>query len=119
MDVLDKQFLAGVGGAGAGGMDIQSMLGGLMGGNTGEAPAADAPQGGLMSSLGGGAGIAGLLAAAGGAATAGGQGLGAMLEQFQGGSQAPDLEDSAGLLLRAMNVVAGNRTLPANRSVEY
>lgn len=90
------------GGAGAGGMDIQAMLGGLMGGNTGAAPAADAAQGGLMSSLGGGAGIAGLLAAAGGAATMGGKGLGSMLDQFQSGTQAPELEDTAALLLRAM-----------------
>ena len=68
--------------AGQGGFD----LGALMGGGSG----------------GGGTGLAGVLAALGGAAAAGGKGAGALLDQFAAPDAAPQAEDAAGLMLRAM-----------------
>ena len=83
--------------------DMGAMLGGLMGGGT----AADgADKGGLLSAMsgaGGGAGLAGMFAAMGGAAAAGGKGIGDMLDGFGKAAQTPpEAEASAGLLLRAM-----------------
>ncbi len=93
------------GGAAGGGMDIQGMLGGLMGGGA----EADADKSGLLSSLGGaggaagGAGLAGIFAALGGAAAVGGKGVGDMLDGFgKAAPAAPEAEESAGLMLRAM-----------------
>lgn len=93
------------GGAAAGGMDLQGMLGGLMGGGA-SAQADD--KGGLLASLGGagggaGAGLAGMFAAMGGAAAMGGKGVGDMLDSFgKAAPTAPEAEESAGLMLRAM-----------------
>ncbi|MCT4608742.1 MAG: tellurite resistance TerB family protein [Pelagimonas sp.] len=62
----------------------------------------DGGAGGLMGQLGGGAGIAGLLAAAGGAAAAGGSTMGGLLDAFNTKDTMPELEETAGLMLRAM-----------------
>ena len=96
------------GGAAGGGMDLQGMLGGLMGG----AADAGADKGGLLSSLtgggdaagaGAGVGMAGIFAALGGAAAVGGKGVGDMLDGFgKAAPAAPEAEESAGLMLRAM-----------------
>lgn len=99
-EMMGKMMGALGGGAGgAGGMDLQGMLGGLMGGQQqqegGEAG------GGLLSGAGG-AGLAGLLAMAGGAAAASGQGVGGLLDQFNTADAAPEAEEAAGLMLRAM-----------------
>lgn len=83
----------------AGGLDLSSMMGG---GATGQ-QAGD--KGGLLSQLGGGggAGLAGLLAAAGGMAAMGGKNMGGMLDQFaKTGAAAPQAEETAALMLRAM-----------------
>ena len=81
------------------------MLGGLMGGGAD----AGTDKGGLLSSLGGGAGaaggagLAGIFAAMGGAAALGGKGVGDMLDGFGAAAPAaPEAEESAGLMLRAM-----------------
>lgn len=92
------------GGGAGGGMDIQGMLGGLMGGGASDD---GADKGGLLSSLGGaaggGAGLAGMFAAMGGAADMGGKGVGDMLDGFgKAAPAAPEAEESAGLMLRAM-----------------
>lgn len=90
------------GGAEGGAMDIQGMLGSLMGGN---ASAESGDKGGLLSSLGGtgGAGLAGIFAAMGGAAAMGGKGVGDMIDNFgKAAPAAPEAEQSAGLMLRAM-----------------
>lgn len=82
-----------------GGLDLSSMMGG---GATGQ-QAGD--KGGLLSQLGGGggAGLAGLLAAAGGMAAMGGKNMGGMLDQFaKTGAAAPQAEETAALMLRAM-----------------
>lgn len=95
------------GGAAGGGMDIQGMLGGLMGGNT-AAPREGETTGGLLSSMGSasagaGAGLAGMFAALGGAAAMGGKGVGDLLDGFNKAVPASaDAEASAALLLRAM-----------------
>ncbi|MGB7316736.1 MAG: DUF533 domain-containing protein [Planktotalea sp.] len=99
-DMMSKM----TGGAAGGGLDIQGMLGGLMGGN---APAGGAGKGGLLSSMGaeggGGAGLAGIFAAMGGAAAMGGKGVGDMLDSFGKAAPAvPEAEESAALMLRAM-----------------
>lgn len=69
--------------------------------------------GGLLSQLSGagGAGLAGMMAAAGGTAAMAGQGLGGMIDQFNTGQNTgqdtgQDLEASAGLMLRAMIMAA-------------
>ncbi|WP_085308937.1 tellurite resistance TerB family protein [Planktotalea arctica] len=62
-------------------------------------------KGGLLSSAGttGGAGLAGLFAAMGGAAAMGGKGVGDMLDCFgKAAPGTPEVEQSAGLMLRAM-----------------
>lgn len=73
-------------------------MGGAMGGG-----ASGGSGGGLLSSVpSGGSGMAGLAAAAGGAAAMGGQGIGALIDRFNTEATAPEMEKSAGLLLRAM-----------------
>lgn len=71
-----------------GGFDMSSLMGG-----------GDGAQGGLLSGLGGGAGLAGMLAAAGAAQ---GQGVGGLLDSFNTKDSAPQAEEAAGLMLRAM-----------------
>ncbi|OSQ50770.1 DUF533 domain-containing protein [Marivita geojedonensis] len=83
----------------SGGLDLSAMMGG------GAAGQAAGDKGGLLSQLGGagGAGLAGLLAAAGGMAAAGGKNMGGMLDQFaNSGAAAPQAEETAALMLRAM-----------------
>lgn len=78
------------------GFDLSALMGG--GGDGGD-------KGGLLSGASGGgagAGLAGVLAAMGGAAAMGGKGAGAMLDQFSQSAAAPEAEDAAGLMLRAM-----------------
>ncbi|MFD1341852.1 DUF533 domain-containing protein [Litorisediminicola beolgyonensis] len=76
------------------GRNMGGAMGGGLGGRSG---------GGLLSSVpSGGTGMAGLAAAAGGAATMGGQGIGALIDRFNTEATAPEMEKSAGLLLRAM-----------------
>lgn len=82
----------------SGGLDLSSMMGGGAGQTSGD-------KGGLLSQLGGsgGAGHAGLLAAAGGMAAMGGKNMGGMLDQFaKSGAAAPQAEETAALMLRAM-----------------
>lgn len=77
------------------GFDLSAMTGG------GSAAAGD--KGGLLSSKpDGGPGLAGVLAALGGAAAMSGQGAGAMIDQFNTSQTAPQTEEVAGLMLRAM-----------------
>lgn len=103
------QMMGGVGGSNplAGMMEkMQSAgldLSALMGGGASGADAGD--KGGLLSQLGGsgGAGLAGILAAAGGMASMGGKNMGGMLDQFaKSGAAAPQAEETAALMLRAM-----------------
>lgn len=76
---------------------MQQMTGG------GAPQGAEPARGGLLSNPGGGTGLAGLLAAAGGAAAAAqGGGMAAMLDAFNTRETAPELEEAAGLMLRAM-----------------
>lgn len=90
---LQEMMTKAMSGAG-GGFDLSALMGGSTAGGE---------EGGLLSSVpGGGAGIAGILAALGGAAAAGGKGTGALLDQFRPAETAPQMEDAAGLLLRAM-----------------
>ncbi|MDA7430598.1 DUF533 domain-containing protein [Primorskyibacter aestuariivivens] len=96
MQEMMSKVMGGAGGAG--GMDLQSMLGGLMGGGQQQ----DGGEGGGLLSGAGGAGLAGLLAMAGGAAAASGQGVGGLLDQFKTADTAPEAEEAAGLMLRAM-----------------
>ena len=79
------------------GFDLSSMTGG-------DAQAQGGAGSGLLSSMpaAGAGGLAGMLAAAGGAAAMGGKGAGALIDQFNTGETAPELEKSAGLMLRAM-----------------
>lgn len=103
------QMMGGVGGSNplagmmekmqSGGLDLSA----LMGGGASGADAGD--KGGLLSQLGGsgGAGLAGILAAAGGMASMGGKNMGGMLDQFaKSGAAAPQAEETAALMLRAM-----------------
>ncbi len=103
------QMMGGVGGSNplagmmekmqSGGLDLSAMMGGGASG----ADAGD--KGGLLSQLGGsgGAGLAGVLAAAGGMASMGGKNMGGMLDQFaKSGAAAPQAEETAALMLRAM-----------------
>ncbi|SPF80205.1 DUF533 domain-containing protein [Pseudoprimorskyibacter insulae] len=76
-----------------GGVDLSALMGGK--------PSGD--KGGLLSSMpDGGAGMAGMLAAAGGAAAMGGKSVEGLLDQFKGQSPLPDSEQMASLALRAM-----------------
>ncbi|MEO9780305.1 MAG: DUF533 domain-containing protein [Sedimentitalea sp.] len=77
------------------GFDLSALTGG------GSASASD--KGGLLSSQPeSGPGLAGVLAALGGAAAMSGQGAGAMIDQFNTSETAPQAEEVAGLMLRAM-----------------
>lgn len=76
-----------------GGFDMSALTGGGTGNQAGN-------QGGILSSMGGGAGLAGMLAAAGAASQ--GQGLGGLLDSFNTKETAPEAEEAAGLMLRAM-----------------
>lgn len=88
-----QQLMSGLGGAGgAGGNPLAALMGGA-GGEGGNPLAA------LMGGAGGAAGLAGL---AGAATSAGGGGLGAMLDAFSQAPAAPEAEEAAGLMLRAM-----------------
>ncbi|SNR41206.1 tellurite resistance TerB family protein [Puniceibacterium sediminis] len=79
-----------------GGFDLSSLMGGgNSGGSTDKGPL-------LSSAAQGGAGLAGILAAAGGAAAMQGKGVAGLLDQFNASESAPDSEKSAGLMLRAM-----------------
>ncbi|PYG34395.1 DUF533 domain-containing protein [Pelagimonas varians] len=73
-----------------GGFDMSALTGG----------GSDGSQGGILSSMGGGAGLAGMMAAAGAASQ--GQGLGGILDSFNTKDTAPEAEEAAGLMLRAM-----------------
>lgn len=85
----------------SGGLDLSSLMGGGA-----SAPSGD--KGGLLSQLGGGssgggAGLAGILAAAGGMAAMGGKNMGGLMDQFAAsGASAPQAEETAALMLRAM-----------------
>lgn len=92
-DMFSKMMGAG----GGAGMNLQEMMGNLMGGGQ----SSEAKGGGLLSGAGG-AGLAGLLSMAGGAAAAQGKGVGTLLDQVSGTPGAPEAEEAAGLMLRAM-----------------
>ncbi|MHA7876697.1 DUF533 domain-containing protein [Roseivivax sp.] len=84
------------------GFDLSAMMGGAAtGGGQGSAQGKGKGLLTAMPSTGSG-GLAGMLAAAGGAAAMGGKGAGALIDQFNVDKTAPDLEKSAGLMLRAM-----------------
>ncbi|WP_425039371.1 DUF533 domain-containing protein [Primorskyibacter sp. S187A] len=96
-----QEMLGGLmGGAGGGAGGLQDMLGSLMGG--GSAQQGDGGAGGLLSGAGGGAGLAGILAMAGSAAAASGGGLGGLFDAMNTKETAPQAEEAAGLMLRAM-----------------
>lgn len=80
------------------GFDLSALMGG--------GASASGDKGGLLSAAasggGGGAGLAGIMAALGGAAAASGAGAGAMIDQFKTAETAPQAEEAAGLMLRAM-----------------
>lgn len=90
-DMFSKMMGAG----GGAGMNLQEMMGGLMGNKS------EAKGGGLLSGAGG-AGLAGMLSMLGGAAAAQGKGVSAMLDQVPEGPGTPEAEEAAGLMLRAM-----------------
>ena len=75
-----------------GGFDLSSLMGG--GGN--------GTKGGLLSGAEGGAGMAGLMAMLGGAAALTGQGAAQMADAINPSETAPEMEETAALLLRAM-----------------
>lgn len=82
----------------SGGLDLSSLMGGA-----GDKASGD--KGGLLSSMGGagGAGLAGILAAAGGMASMGGKNMGGLMDQIaKSGAAAPQAEETAALMLRAM-----------------
>ncbi|AVO39528.1 tellurite resistance TerB family protein [Pukyongiella litopenaei] len=76
------------------GFDLSAILGG--------APDSAAKGGLLSSQPEAGPGLAGVLAALGGAAAAGGTGTAQMIDQFKTAQAAPQAEEAAGLMLRAM-----------------
>lgn len=103
------------------GLDLSSMMGGLSGGGAnplaammqsggfdlsalmGGGAAASQDKSGLLSSVPeGGTGMAGLLAAAGGAAAMGGKSMGGLLDQFSANDASAEAEETAALMLRAM-----------------
>ncbi|MFT4962541.1 MAG: uncharacterized membrane protein YebE (DUF533 family) [Paracoccaceae bacterium] len=87
--------------SGAGMGNMQDMMSKLAGDNGFDLSAILG--GGGATDATGGTGMAGILASLGGAAAAGGQGVGALFDQFnKAGAVAPEAEQSAGLLLRAM-----------------
>ena len=95
---------------GAGGMgNLQDMMGNLMKGGGFDLSALTGggqggAKGGLLSgaSQGGGAGLAGLMAMLGGAAAMTGQGASQMADSLNPRETAPEMEETAALLLRAM-----------------
>ncbi|WP_224824584.1 DUF533 domain-containing protein [Cognatishimia sp. MH4019] len=91
-----------MGGAGAGAGNLQDMMGQMMGG--GAAPAESSDKGGLLANLGGagGAGLAGILAMAGGAAAMGGDGMKDMLGAVGQEKASDEMEQNAGIMLRAI-----------------
>lgn len=98
--------MMGGGGAEGGANPLQGMmdqLGGLMGGQQAAAPAGQ-DGGGLLSGAGagGGAGLAGLMAAFGGIAAAQGKATGGLLDQFASKDVAPEADETAALMLRAI-----------------
>ncbi|MEL7213346.1 MAG: DUF533 domain-containing protein [Pseudomonadota bacterium] len=97
-DMMGKMM----GGAGAGAGNLQDMMSQMMGG--GAAPAESSDKGGLLSNLGGagGAGLAGMLAMAGGAAAMGGSGLKDMLGAVGQEKASDEMEQNAGVMLRAI-----------------
>ncbi len=76
-----------------GGFDLSSLMG-ASGGKT--------KGGGLLSGAGDGAGMAGLMAMLGGAAALTGQSAAQMADAFNPRETAPEMEETAALLLRAM-----------------
>ncbi|QBF31606.1 tellurite resistance TerB family protein [Thalassococcus sp. S3] len=94
-DMMTKMSQSGMGG-------LQDMMNAMTGGTTGAGTGTE-DKGGLLSSVpGGGAGMAGILAAMGGAAAMSGKGVGGLLDQFNTRETAPEAEEAAGLMLRAM-----------------
>ncbi|WP_050931304.1 DUF533 domain-containing protein [Aestuariivita boseongensis] len=103
-----QEMMGQMGAGGAGGMgNLQDMLGkltqgggfdlsALMGGGSQD------EKGGLLSGAGGGAGLAGLMAMLGGAAAMTGQGAAQMADAMNPKETAPEMEETAALLLRAM-----------------
>ncbi len=99
--------------SGAGMGDLQNMianmakqsgfdLSAIMGGAAAQ-PGGREDKGGLLSAQpGAGGGLAGILAALGGAAAATGAGTGKMLDQISTAETAPQAEEAAALMLRAM-----------------
>lgn len=87
-----------VGAGGGAGFDLSAMMAGLTGG---DAAKSEGSGSGLLSGAGG-AGLAGLLAMAGGAAAASGKGVGTLLDQFKETPAAPEAEQASALMLRAM-----------------
>lgn len=87
----------------SGGMDLSALMGGSMSGSGGAQSG-----GGMLSQLGsGGTGLTGMLSAlAGSAAAAQGKGVGGMLDTFKTAGTAPDAEEAAALMLRAMIMAA-------------
>lgn len=76
------------------GFDLSAILGG--------APDSESKGGLLSSQPEAGPGLAGVLAALGGAAAVGGKGTAQMIDQFQTAQAAPQAEEAASLMLRAM-----------------
>ncbi len=91
-----------MGGAQGGAGNLQDMMGKMMGGAA--APAESSDKGGLLGNLGGagGAGLAGILAMAGGAAAMGGDGLKDMLGAVGQEKASDEMEQNAGVMLRAI-----------------
>ncbi|EPX78464.1 tellurite resistance TerB family protein [Salipiger mucosus] len=79
-------------------------MGAMTGAATGGPGAASDTRRGLLSAMSdqSGPGLAGLLAAAGGAAISGGRHVGGMVDQFRTAETAPEAEKTAALMLRAM-----------------
>jgi uncharacterized membrane protein YebE (DUF533 family) len=97
-------LMGGAGGAGSaagGGDGLQTMMAGLMGGAAPGGSAEGDAGGGLLSGAGG-AGLAGMLAMAGTAGAATGGNAGALMDAFKTEETAPEAEQAAGLMLRAM-----------------
>lgn len=93
-----------MGGAQGGAGGLQDMMGKMMGGMTGGATPDGGDKDGLLANLGGagGAGLAGILAMAGGAAAMGGDGVKDMLGAFGQEKASDEMEQNAGVMLRAI-----------------
>ncbi|MEL6594429.1 MAG: DUF533 domain-containing protein [Pseudomonadota bacterium] len=96
-DMMGKMM----GGAGAGASSLQDMMSQMMGGGT---ATSEPEKGGLLSNLGGagGAGLAGILAMAGGAAAMSGDGVNDMLASVGQEKASDEMERNAGVMLRAI-----------------